>query len=286
MALACAAFILCATAPAGAQRPGTGNNANCVVVATPQGAQVRCVDPGSSGSGGGSGNGSGDDDGGSTANCHAISLTPSEARDQLRRLGRDPAQVQDGDTWYAIACSSGGQVMTIDVQRTGRTGPDIPGLIREAEAALVVPEPALRLAPPDTVFHLVGIPTWLAIDPVTYQAAPSTKSDRGVTITVTATPTEIRWNPGDGTPPFTCDGSGRIWQRGMREGTSDCTHTFQRSSTSADAPDAQYTLTVTTTWSRVWRCTPGCGSGPMPAVTRTTTAPLTVRQAQAVITGT
>lgn len=64
-----------------------------------------------------------------------------------------------------------------------------------------------------------------------------------------------------------------------------CTYTYQDASTSPDNPDGTYTVAAATLWQRTWVCQPACGTGTFPALARPTKIELTVRQAQAIITG-
>lgn len=137
---------------------------------------------------------------------------------------------------------------------------------------LTLPAPAVGLAPP-TGTHLVGLPSWYWTT-TPWEPVTTTATLGATASTVTATPTALTIDPGDGTPAVTCDGPGVPWAPG-RTNPPPCGHTYQRSGT--------YTLTVTIDWVVTWTATTGQG-GPFPAQTTTATATLVAQQAQAVLT--
>ena len=62
--------------------------------------------------------------------------------------------------------------------------------------------------------------------------------------------------------------------------SSDCTHTFSQSS--RRAASGTYTVTATVTYDVRWEATTGVGA-PLEPITRTTSLPIRVEEAQAVI---
>ena len=145
----------------------------------------------------------------------------------------------------------------------------------------MVPLPVPALKPPPNVDHLVGIAEYLAVDPAGFVPMSVTAAIPGVSVTVTATPIETRWDLGNGDTRV-CAGAGTPWSPNVS--AHACTYTYQRASTSPAAPNATFTVTASTLWQRSWVCAPACGSGTLPLLARPLTFPLTVRQAQAIIT--
>jgi hypothetical protein len=127
------------------------------------------------------------------------------------------------------------------------------------------------------------MPEYLAVDPSTWRPWSASASVPGLSVTLTATPLETRWDLGNG-DTLTCEGPGTPWRAGL-DPSRACTYTYQWSST-ATQPGGVYQVTATTIWQRDWTCTPACGSGSLPLLGRATSFPLTVQQAQAVITRT
>ena len=92
-------------------------------------------------------------------------------------------------------------------------------LAQQAYAELTVPEPLVRAVPAGDQFGsgqygglpytFVGLQTWVwAVD---WQPLQRTVDLRGVSATVTATPTALVFDPGNGDAPVTCAGPGRPW---------------------------------------------------------------------------
>jgi hypothetical protein len=122
----------------------------------------------------------------------------------------------------------------------------------DALAKLTIPEPALGGSPPlddPDRFSVVRVPTWLWITHP-WQPQTATASDGAVSVSVTATPTDVTWDPGDGQPPFTCPDAGRPWTKGKPDSAMTCGHTYLRSS--AGQPNDAFQLTATVNWSLTW----------------------------------
>jgi len=140
---------------------------------------------------------------------------------------------------------------------------------------LPLPEPAVN--PPGA--QLVGVATWLWVDGP-WAPRSATASVGAVAATVTARPDHVVWDLGDGTT-LTCDaGTPYDTSRGPHEQESDCTHVFTRSS--AALPDGTYAVTVTISYDVAWSATTG-GGGSLGALERSTTMPVRVGEAQALL---
>lgn len=182
------------------------------------------------------------------------------------------APVEGTDYW--LACTDG-YVNRITYDPANAVDPAT--LARRAfnELPLVYPRP--RTAPPPTANQLVGVRTWLWVDPGDWQPMSATASIPGLSATVTAQPTQTVWEMGDGTT-VTCNGPGTPYdpQRPDGEQSTDCGHVYQH--------DGAKTVTATIVWTVTWSATNGAG-GNLGTVQRSTQFPLTVEQRQAVITG-
>jgi hypothetical protein len=143
----------------------------------------------------------------------------------------------------------------------------------DALAALPLAPPRIGLDPPATTSQLVGLPTWLWV--ANWGAGQATASLDGVTATVTATPTQVRWtsDQGDAT---TCAGPGSVYDpaRPADAQHSDCTLLFEAAG--ADQ------LTATVTYAVTWTASTG-DRGDLDPLTRSATVAVTVDQAQALI---
>ncbi len=61
-------------------------------------------------------------------------------------------------------------------------------------------------------YTVVNLWTRYFTDPATFTTVAKTVALRGVSVTVTATPVALNFDPGDGNPPVSCPGPGRAWQ--------------------------------------------------------------------------
>ena len=143
------------------------------------------------------------------------------------------------------------------------------------ELPLVYPRP--RTAPPTTAKQVVGIRTWLWVDPEDWQEMSATASIPGLSATVAAQPTETVWDMGDGTT-ITCDGPGTPYDpnRPDADQSTECSHVYQH--------DGTYTVLATIVWTVSWTASNGTG-GNLGTVQRSTQFDVTAEQRQAVING-
>jgi hypothetical protein len=148
-----------------------------------------------------------------------------------------------------------------------------------AVAQLRVPDPVVRTSPPETSALLVGLATWLWIHNWEPQSASATLA--GLTATVTATPTAVRFDTGDGAT-VACRDGGVPYDpsRPPDAQSSGCTHVYTRRST-IDDPAGTYTLTATVTYDVTWYATNG-QTGRLDPLTRTASIPVKVVESQPV----
>ena len=257
-----------ATASSDGQQAGAGGSIGGgtpeVVVVAGGGGQSTRVPVGDGGGGGG----------GSTWQCQFVHATGAG-------VTSEPFTPQPGETALFV-CYDAGRLVSVDA-RTYDPADPLAGLFA-AERAMAAarrrvdpPRPDLRLNP--AADQLVGVPTWLWLaggwGPVSATAAVG-----AVSATVTATPTGVAWDTGDGTV-LRCAGPGRAWAPGLDDAGSDCRHTYVRRSTEA-GPDATFTVRATVTYAVAWTATTGQG-GDLGTITRTATVDVRVREAQAAI---
>ena len=144
-----------------------------------------------------------------------------------------------------------------------------------AELPLIYPRP--RTAPPIAGKQLVGVRTWLWVDPGDWRPMSATATIVGLSATVIAQPTKVIWTMGDGST-VTCYGPGTPYDPNVADSdqSSDCTHIYQH--------DGAYTVLATMVWTVSWTATNGQG-GTLPNVQRSTQFLLNAEQRQAVING-
>jgi hypothetical protein len=188
--------------------------------------------------------------------------------------GNPVANPQEGAPHWLL-CSDG--YVNLITYQPGLTAIDAATLARRAYNELPLLYPRPRTAPPRASNQLVGVRTWLWVEPADWQPLSATASIVGLSATVTAQPTKVVWTMGDG-DEVTCDGPGTPYDptRPDTQQSTDCSHTYQHHGT--------YTALATIVWTVAWTATNGA-RGNLGTVQRSTQFPLTVEQRQAVITG-
>jgi hypothetical protein len=151
-------------------------------------------------------------------------------------------------------------------------------LAQYAEQLLPLLYPVHATAPPSTSTQLVGLRTWLWIDPQDFRPVSASVSAANLDVTATARPIRVVWDMGDGSPAVDCGGPGTPYDPSAADAAqhTDCAHVFSHSGT--------YTAEVSIEWVVEWSASNG-DAGVLGPVRRGVTLPLTVESRQAVITG-
>jgi hypothetical protein len=154
-------------------------------------------------------------------------------------------------------------------------------LAQQAVSQLTLPGFQIDASPATSADQLVGLPTWLWLDQAGWQATTATAAVPGESVTATATPTSVTWNFGDGTS-LTCQGPGTPYSAGdsPQQPSPTCGHTY--ATTSANQPDAAFTVTATVSWSVAWAG--GGQAGTVPGLENTATTELRVADVQSLNT--
>ena len=156
--------------------------------------------------------------------------------------------------------------------------PALRDLVLQARTALVLPVPAAEFSPPGaTVRTLVGIDTWFWVPATQWVPEEESVSAGAVTVTATANPLALRFDPGDGAPPVECIGPGAPWEQG---GESQCSYTYQWVSTHHES--GAWPASVELDWEVTWTSNVG-QAGVLEPFTMVSAAPMTVAEAQAVL---
>ena len=152
---------------------------------------------------------------------------------------------------------------------------------------LSLPEPVAHRSPPEDnsdpqygglPYTWVGLSTFFWVED--WQPLARTVTLRGVSATVTATPTGLAFDPGDGNEPVSCDGPGRPWvEADGNDPPSDgaCGYTYR-----AVTPDGPLTATTSVQWSVNWTSSTGA-AGTFPVSTTSSSSSFLVEQIQVVI---
>lgn len=248
-------------------RPASAEGAPSAGADVEDGTPVAYVTtPGSSTSSGGS----------SEVTC-TYTLVPNQNQRVYDLDGTEIVHNEPGD-WYVKRCfDSTGQEVQNEGVWIGQVDPA--DLAAQARKALPLPLPKVATSPNAAGDQLVGVPTWLWIDGG-WAPASATAALPGVSVTVTAVPESVTWDMGDGSK-VVCRGPGTPYDetRPSDEQTTDCSHTYKRSS--AGQPGERFAVAATLTWRVSWTASGVAGGGSLGAVTRTSRLGLRVAEAQA-----
>jgi len=152
---------------------------------------------------------------------------------------------------------------------------DPPAMADRAERYLPLPAPQVATSPAPDHLLVVGLPTWLWVDPSSWKPLSSTVSVTGVTVTVTAVPERVVWRTGDD-QTVVCKGPGRAYDPAIpdEQQSTDCSHVYRQ--TSESTPGQTFQLTATTEWRVSWTVSGATGGGDL-GVVRRASAPVPVR---------
>ena len=280
------ATVLLAVQPAAFANGGWGN-VDCNKYPKDPSCLIKVGTPGwpsnPAGGSGGGGQVTCHDDTGAVAPCYdpALGWMGSDGCYYLRLDSNNPpaGAVQPG-AWYRVTCNAGGNAGTgrnVWLPDGQAPGPALLG--QEAVRMLTLPSPIIQTSPSHTGQVLVGVPVWLWLDPASWGDRSATASVPGISVTATATPTQVAWTPGDGAS-LTCHGPGTAWAAGDNPAASSptCGHTYRVSS--AGAAGQTFTLSATTTWQVSWAG--GGQTGTVPDMQTTAQVDVAVAESQAV----
>jgi hypothetical protein len=156
-------------------------------------------------------------------------------------------------------------------------------LARQAYARLTPPaavpdyNPRRRAGSPDGT--VVGFTTWLWLDGQSLSAKSVTASAGPNRATVTARPSLVSFDPGDGSAAVVCAGGGKAWDSAEPNAVSNCVHRYLKASEAASG--GVFVLTARVTWTATWVGSGGTG-GVLPALTVAAATPVRVDELQAV----
>lgn len=174
-----------------------------------------------------------------------------------------------------VVISCNGNYLTTAIVQAGQPpgGASMPGvtgadLARQAFASFQAPIPAAEFSPTTSV---VGVQTWLWLQGG-WSSRSATASVPGLSATVTAQPTNVVWNMGDGQQTM-CHGPGKAWDPNQPNATTDCSYTYPAA--------GRFTVTVTVNFRTTWSASDGT-TGQLGTITGRTTVPITVDEIQAV----
>jgi hypothetical protein len=168
--------------------------------------------------------------------------------------------------------------------RKGGLAPTAGQLAVTAYGLLPLPSPAVRRSPSETLryqglpYTYVNLWTWFWTDPQTFRSLSKTVTAGTLSATVTARPTSLVFDPGDGNLAVTCDGPGRAWQPSDGNGPPASGCAYRYAQVSSEGP---VTASVSILWQVTWMANNGM-SGALPVLMTQASDRLNVIQTQVV----
>ncbi|KOX13361.1 hypothetical protein [Nocardiopsis sp. NRRL B-16309] len=166
----------------------------------------------------------------------------------------------------------------------GGPATDATTAIQEAIAAFELPAPKISTSPDADGLVLVHTPVWLWVEEEDWADATATAEVPGLSMTVTAVPSGIRWTMGDGTE-IVCEGSGTPYDPAAHDPASespDCGHVYTRASGTQDG--GAYTVTAAINWEISWEFSDGT-NGTLGTAATSSEVAVTVEEAQGLVSG-
>lgn len=132
-------------------------------------------------------------------------------------------------------------------------GPVSPvALARRALDRLALGSPGIEMAPPASRAQLVGVSSWLWLDPSSWRVRSATASVGPVRATATARPSRVVWDLGDG-HTLSCPGPGVPYDPNAPNRSTYCSYRWP-------AP-GRFRVTATVYWAVTWTATGAPGGG-------------------------
>lgn len=165
----------------------------------------------------------------------------------------------DGDWYYCsppppyIAPPGGPPRVWIETPPTTWVNPG--ALAAQAVAAMDLNPIGIGIVPeagPNRM-GLIGLPVWMWVRnpaPNTYGPITRSASAAGVTVTATASVSEVVWDMGDGSEPISCGAGTPYADHFGKKDSPTCGHRYQL--TSAEEPEGAYTVTASSYWVVEW----------------------------------
>lgn len=198
--------------------------------------------------------------------------------------GPGDAVAPETGEYYLFICTEDGEEVVNELREynPGELGePVVPPevLAEQAAANLSVSPPQVELSPKAGLNQIVQLPTWMWV--TNWAPDSASASVPGVTATVTAAPTKVTWNMGNG-DQVVCNGPGTPFDFSRPEASqaTDCSYTYRHSSTGQ--PGGVYQVSATMSYDVFWSAEGAPGGGALPAVSATETFPVRVVEIHAV----
>lgn len=170
----------------------------------------------------------------------------------------------DGSVWACSSCADAVNATNCNVQivwmppgdAPAAPAPPDPGqLAVTAMGEIALATAHVHTAPQAPDHTYVRVENWLWVPPAQWATLHKTVTAGATSVTVTARPTRVSWDLGEGTT--TCDSPGRAWRSGLGDrARTSCGYTF--TSTSDSAPGGVYPISASIGYQVDWTCSGAC----------------------------
>jgi hypothetical protein len=169
----------------------------------------------------------------------------------------------DGSLWACSSCvqaanANSCQVNIVWLPSGQEPGPPDPGqLAAVAAGELPLAAAQVHTAPQAPDHTYIGIENWLWVPQAQWTTLSRTVTAGGTSVTVSATPSQVRWDMGPATK--TCYAPGTVWRVGMTDAAqTNCGYTY--SATSDSEPHGRFSVSATIRYQVDWTCTGACST--------------------------
>jgi len=202
----------------------------------------------------------------------------TSAEDMSQHGWGDPHGPGPG-AWYRRICSDPSGLSTGTVAWVANAV-DVAALAQQAADAVAIPRPSVHFNPSEQQGAVVNVPTWLWVDPASWQPVTAQASAGGVVVTATAAPQRVEWDMGNG-DRIVCHGPGTPYDSGRPtdQQSTSCSYTYR--SSSAGQPNATYKVTATVVWAITWTAAGAPGGGSLGTAPQSQSVRLPVKEIQA-----
>lgn len=177
--------------------------------------------------------------------CYAAPQTP-----QTR-----PPRGHENETGLWWSCQTGGSVSVWWVA-DGNAPVDPVAVATTLKVQIPYELANAEIAPPPTYHTYISYKNWMWVDEAQWRTVSATESLRGATVTLSATPTYVSWDMGNG-DTVSCAGPGRAWVTGMPEDApTNCSYAY---ASMVDPTGDTWTVTAQINYTLAWTCSGNCG---------------------------
>jgi len=228
---------------------------------------------------GGSGDATGGGGGSSNCEWQMLDAEGQAAAEDMSQHGWQQSHGPGPGAWYRKICYDANGLSTATLVWVANPV-DVAALAQQAADAVAIPQPGVHFNPSEQQGAVVNVPTWLWVDPATWQPVTAQAAAGGVVVTATATPQRVDWDMGNG-DRVSCDGPGTPYDAGRPsdQQLTSCSYTYR--SSSAHQPDETYAVTATVVWAITWNAAGAPGGGALGTAPQSQTVRLPVKEIQA-----